>query len=152
MGSFDGRVHAKEEADTHGNGDGEQDRPQRNGRRQAGNSEIDQQADHAAEQHTDHAPSSGEHDGFGKELPDDVAATRTDGFADTNLAGALSDGHEHDVHHADAADEKADGADNGNEKSYGSGDLAKLIGDLLRARNAEIIRLVVGHTSATAQH
>src|SRR5580704_1927895 len=152
MGGFDGRVHAKEETDTHRHGDGEQNRPERNGRRQAGNSKIDQQADHAAEQYTDHAAGSGEHDGLGEELPNNIAASRTDGFAYPNLPSALGNGHEHDVHHADAADEKADGADNGNEKSYGSGDLAKLIGDLLRARNAEIIRLVVGHTSATAQH
>src|SRR2546429_7359440 len=32
-----------------------------------------------------------------------------DGFANANLASALRDGHQHNVHHADAADKKSDG-------------------------------------------
>ena len=32
-----------------------------------------------------------------------------DGFADADFAGALGDGDQHDVHHADAADHEADG-------------------------------------------
>jgi len=40
------------------------------------------------------------------------------------IRAALRDGHENDVHHADATDTKSDGTDDGN-KSAGRGDLTK---------------------------
>ncbi len=40
-----------------------------------------------------------------------VAVGRADGLADADLADALGDAGEHDVHDADAADEQADGRD-----------------------------------------
>ena len=47
-------------------------------------------------------------DGLEQELGEDRALGRTDRFADADLAGALGDGDEHDVHDADAADEERD--------------------------------------------
>ena len=44
-GGFDGRVHAEDEADAHGDGDGEDDGPKRDGRGKRRNSQIDEQAD-----------------------------------------------------------------------------------------------------------
>jgi len=42
---------------------------------------------------------------------------RANGAAHANFPRVrLSDGHEHDVHHTDAADEEADGADDGDEQ------------------------------------
>ena len=150
-GGFDGGVHAEEEADAHGDGDGENDGPERDGRGERGNSEVDEQADGAAKENANDAAGTGEDDGFGEELPDDVALARANGAAHANFAGALSDGHEHDVHHTDAADEEADGADDGDEQGDRGSDLAKLVGDLLGAGDAEIIGLVVGNVAAAAE-
>ena len=44
-----------------------------------------------------------------------VALARADGEADADLARALGDADQHDVHDADAADEKADRGDGGQE-------------------------------------
>src|SRR5688500_6325856 len=46
-----------------------------------------------------------------EELGEDVAAARTDGLADADLAGPLADGHQHDVHDPDAAHDQRDGCD-----------------------------------------
>jgi hypothetical protein len=43
-----------------------------------------------------------------EELEEDVAAARAEGLFDADLAGALLDGDQHDVHEADAGD--AEGA------------------------------------------
>src|SRR4029077_2244375 len=47
-----------------------------------------------------------EEDGLDKELRQDVDLAGTDGLADPDLAGPLGHGHQHDVHHPDAADEQ----------------------------------------------
>ena len=46
-----------------------------------------------------------------QELLDDVAALRAQGAADADLAGALRDRRQHDVHDADAADQERDAGD-----------------------------------------
>src|SRR5688572_23849677 len=57
----------------------------------------------------DDAADFAEDDGFEDELCHDVALFGADGAADANLAGALGDGDEHDVHDADAGSEEGDG-------------------------------------------
>ena len=52
-----------------------------------------------------------EHDRLDQELHEDVALARADRHADADLARPLGDADEHDVHHADAADEEADRRD-----------------------------------------
>ena len=59
-----------------------------------------------ADEHADGAAEQAEGDGLDQELQHDVAALRADGDADADLAGALGDAHEHDVHDADAADDQ----------------------------------------------
>jgi len=58
-------------------------------------------------------PSAGKHNCFGEELPDDVATARAERFAYADFARPLGHGHQHDVHYAYAANQKADGADHG---------------------------------------
>ena len=48
---------------------------------------------------------------LGQELQDDVAPERADGLAHPDLARPLRHRHEHDVHHADAADQERDEGD-----------------------------------------
>ena len=62
-----------------------------------------------AEEDADDAADGAEHDGLERELQQDDFFGGADGFSDADLAGALGDGDEHDVHHADAADDEADG-------------------------------------------
>ena len=52
-------------------------------------------------------PTAGEGDGFERELQQDVALARADGFAHADLARALGDRNQHDVHHADAAHDQS---------------------------------------------
>src|SRR4029077_14542748 len=58
-----------------------------------------------------HTANGGHRGGFNQELQQDVAAARANGFADAALAGSLGDGHQHDVHDDDAADDQGDGGD-----------------------------------------
>ena len=49
-----------------------------------------------------------EHCRLREELPQDVALGRAHGLARTNLPGALGDGNQHDIHHADPAQAQRD--------------------------------------------
>src|SRR5712664_617598 len=151
-GGFDGGVHTENEANAHGDAHGEDNGPERDGRRQSGHCQIDQQAYASAEQHANDTSRAGEHHGFGEELPDNVAAARADSFSNADLARALSDGHQHNVHHTDATHEKSNGTYSEYEARHRRSELTKFIGDLLGAGNAKVIGLAVGHVSAAAQH
>ena len=52
---------------------------------------------------------------FEEELTDDVALARADCFSNADFARALGDAHQHDVHHADAADQQTDSGDGDRE-------------------------------------
>src|SRR5207245_649238 len=149
---FDGGIHAEDEADAHGDAHGEHDGPKRNGRRQSGDRQIDQQADASAEQHANETSGTGQHHGFGEELPNHIAAARADSFPNADLARTLRDGHQHNVHYTDATHEKPNGTYGENQGRYGRGDLTKLIGNLLGAGNSKVVGLAVGHVSAAPQH
>ena len=60
-----------------------------------------------------------ERDGFDEKLQQDVATVRADGHADADLAGALGDADEHDVHDADAADDERDAGDGREQHGHG---------------------------------
>lgn len=47
-------------------------------------------------------------DGFEEELEENIAGRGTNGFADADFAGTFGNGDEHNVHDADAADNKRD--------------------------------------------
>src|SRR6202158_1598901 len=151
-GGFDGGVYAEEEAHAHGDAHGEHHGPERNRRRKTGHGKVDQQTDAAAEQHADDASHAGEHNGFRKELPDNVAAASADGFTPGDLARALRDGHQHDVHHADTTNQQAYRTDDRNQKRHRSGDLPELVRDFRGARYAKIVWFLERNISSPAQH
>jgi hypothetical protein len=64
-----------------------------------------------AQEDAQKAAELGEHDGLEEELLDDVVAARADGFAHADLARALGDADQHDVHDADARRQERDHAD-----------------------------------------
>ncbi len=61
--------------------------------------------------HANDACEKGKGEGFEEELLEDLARACTEGFEQADLACALGDGDEHDVHNADAADAEGHGAD-----------------------------------------
>ena len=64
-----------------------------------------------AEDDADDAAHAAEHTCLDQKLGNDARTLRADGAANTDLAGALGHGDEHDVHDADAADEQRDRRD-----------------------------------------
>ena len=63
---------------------------------------------------------------------------RADGHADTDLAGALGDAHEHDVHDADPAHEQADGGDAEEEELEHGGDAGLRLAHLFLGVDLEV--------------
>src|SRR4030095_12971800 len=62
-------------------------------------------------EHAEKTADPADRDGLGQELDEDVAAARADRATDADLAGALEDVGEHDVHDPDPADEERDARD-----------------------------------------
>ena len=63
----------------------------------------------------DRAAGEAQHHRLDEELDQNHAPRRAERFADADLARALGDRHEHDVHDADAADEQRHGRDAGEQ-------------------------------------
>ena len=61
---------------------------------------------HHERKNSDDAPEHAENDRFHEELQQYGAAARADGLADADSRVRSSDGDEHDVHNADAADDE----------------------------------------------
>ena len=66
---------------------------------------------------------------------EDVAAARSEGFEQADLAGALGDGDEHDVHDAYAADAERHGADDSKE------DIEAVLNCMISAESATVSQL-----------
>ena len=71
-------------------------------------SKHDQIADADRERNSEHSAKEGQRHRFEQKLKNDREPGCADRFADADLFGALGDGDEHDIHHADAADQQAE--------------------------------------------
>src|SRR5918996_205152 len=133
-------VDPEHDADQRRHPDPQRDRPplERVGeRRDLG----DQDRDPEPERHSGQPAEGGEDDGLGQELAHDVRSARPDRLADADLARALGDGDEHDVHHHDPPDDERDrhqahqgGVDAGR-------DLPVEVEELLGRHEAEVVGL-----------
>ena len=72
-------------------------------------------------------------------------------FAHADLAGALGNRNQHDVHDANAADDQGHAGNGKHEDKDRAGDLAPDIGERILGEDGEIIRLVGRHAPAAAQ-
>jgi hypothetical protein len=72
-----------------------------------------------------------------------IAAVRADGEADADLAGALGDGDEHDVHDADAADDERNASDGAEQDGHGLGGGGGGLGEFLLVADGEVGLLAV---------
>src|ERR1019366_5456689 len=70
--------------------------------------EADGEWDGESDDDADDAADEGDEDGLGEELEANLAVGGAHGFADADLANAGADSGEHDVHDADAANQKND--------------------------------------------
>src|SRR5919197_893989 len=116
------RVEAEEEADERRDADPERDRPRlhrRGQRRQLADDDRENEPEAGAE----HAAEGRQRDGFGQDLPDDVAPARAERLAQPDLAGPLADDHQHDVHDHDAAHHQGQRhhTDQHRENTFGGG-------------------------------
>src|SRR5579871_6002495 len=109
-GGFAGRIDAEEDADARRDDDGgeygrgiDDGRPIEDGREQR--RALDAQPD--PNESADH----GDNGGLDQELQEDVARGGADGLADADLAGALRDRDQHDIHDPDAPHDQRDDRD-----------------------------------------
>ncbi|ESX92842.1 hypothetical protein X754_19150 [Mesorhizobium sp. LNJC403B00] len=77
---------------------------------------------------------------------------RADGEPDADLAGALSDRDQHDVHDADAADQQADARDGAQHAGHGGGGAGHGVGDLGHVADREIVFAVRRDAAGVAQN
>src|SRR5690606_8618965 len=100
-------VHARDDPDggSHAHGHGHPPGRDGGGQRRDGRDDLRQ---YAADRDADGRAGTGQDGGFDEHLDEDVAAAGTQRLAHADLAGALGDGHEHDVHDDDAADDERD--------------------------------------------
>ena len=84
-------------------------------------------------------------------MPHDVAASGADCFAHTDLACALSDRYQHDVHHADTTDHQTYRRDDHHRDRQAGGDRTEIVEDTFRGLHSEIIVRSEGHLTPHAQ-
>ncbi len=82
-----------------------------------------------------------EHDRFGKELPQNRRGARADRHAQADLARALGDRDEHDVHDADAADDQRNGRDAGEQQLHDRAGLRSGLRDRLQVAHLKVVGL-----------
>src|ERR1700737_1639032 len=110
FGGFHGRPNSKEEANTHAD-DQTGDGSPHGDAAMPFQGQANQQYQGVDEDERDDAACAGQGHGFQQKLPGYVLALGADGFADANLAGALGDADEHDVHYAHAANQQSAGTE-----------------------------------------
>src|SRR5262245_15055151 len=143
---------AEDESDKDRDGHPAHDGPERDRGGELGQEEHDHVADHDGEDHSEDSPEGGQRHGFEQELADDVAFAGPDGLSDADLAGALGDADEHDVHHADAADQQAHSRDGDREEADAGRDPVELFDNLVGRGEGKIVRLAVLHAALAAQN
>ena len=105
------RINAEQNSQRHRQRKGAQGNPRRRVDGHLEHQPSHQQAAAGAVEDADDAAYSAEHGRLDEELDDDAAPLGTNGPADADLPGPFGDGHQHDVHDADAAHQQADGGD-----------------------------------------
>src|SRR5262245_56527145 len=143
---------AEDESDKDRDGHPAHDGPERDRGGELGQEEQDHVADHEGEDHAQDTAEGSQRHGLEQELADDVAFAGADGLADADLAGAFGDADEHDVHHADAADQQAHGRDGDREQTDAGRDSVELFDNFVGRGEGKIVRLAVLHATLTAQN
>ena len=90
----------------------------------------------------------GEHYSFHQKLEQHFMLIGTDGQADADFPGAFGHGYQHDVHDADAADQKTYCGHRNKKGGHGFGGGGEHGGQLLGIHDPEVVLFIVGEVAA----
>ena len=96
-------------------------------------------------------PSSAQRDRFERELKHDVLSGRAQRLTDAYLPRSFGNAHQHDVHHADAADHQTYARDPDQKDEQAAGELIPQDQQGVGAEDGEIVRLVGTHLTPAAK-
>src|SRR4029450_15312 len=113
------------------------DSPCRNGCRQGGNQRDDDIAGADSQDDSENPAYSGESHGLEKKLEDNIAPGGANRFPNADLPRPFRYRNQHDVHHADAANQESDARYSDGYKADGSRDGIELRNDTIRGRKVE---------------
>lgn len=111
-GGFDGGVKAKDSADDERNVEGGKDDLEAEEWRE-GSDDGDEEGADIAKSKTGKAADEREDESLEEKLQEDIGVGGANGFTNTDFVGAFSDGYEHNIHDADAADKQGNAGDEG---------------------------------------
>src|SRR5262249_43202847 len=89
---------------------------------------------------------------FDQKLNENRTALCTDRFADSNFSSSLRNGHKHDIHDADPADEQRKSGDEKADRGDSSGNAVEHIDELILLVDSEIIRVIRSEPANPAHH
>ena len=138
------RIHSEAEASDGRDHDAEDDGRCREGERprdgrESGDQEVDARHDDESDDDADESAEETQQYGFDQELLQDVLIGRADGLAQADLARALGNGDEHDVHDADASHDQRDGRDGRKEERENGRDASENGKDVRLGLDGEVI-------------
>jgi len=87
----------------------------------------DEIRDADGDDHANEARDEGQGEAFQEKLSEDVSTACAEGFEQADLAGALSDGHEHDIHDTDATDAEGHCSDDAEDELERGAELHDLL-------------------------
>src|SRR5882724_1440718 len=150
LGGFHGGPDAEDEADADADADADDGGPEGHA---AGpfQAETHQQNETIYKNERNYSTQACQGHRFEQKLPDDVLAFCADGFADADFTGTFGDADEHDVHHADAADEQADGTENDRGDGHFADDVVEFLDLLSGGGDGEVVLAVIGNVAAAAK-
>src|SRR5947209_1386270 len=148
---FPRRPRPEDEPDDGRGPEAHADRPQRHVGRDRRET-VDEVAGGLAEDEAGRAADGRQYCGLDEELRQDVDAGGADGLADADLFGALGDGDEHDVHHADAPDEERHAGDGDQHEGGCAGELSVNLQQRLLRGDAEVVGRAEGHPPPPPQY
>src|SRR6266571_9236503 len=94
----------------------------------------------------------GDGHGFSQELREDVAAARAERFFHADFAGALSDGNQHYIHQANAADAERERSDQSEQHLQGHGNDLPVVEVLHSVPDKHGARVLAVEAVRRAQH
>ncbi len=109
-------------------------------------------ADADGEHHAENAAEESERHRFKQKLAHNIFAPRAQSFAHADLFGSFGDAHQHDVHHANAADQQAETGDGDGNQADHRGDAVKLFDKLVGSLDVEVVRIAELHIPPPAQN
>src|SRR5450432_271131 len=111
----------------------------------------DNRGHQSPESYAEDATHRGQSYRFQSKLQENVPLARADGLPHSDFTGSFRDGHEHDIHHAHAADDQGYGGHRQHEDKNASRELIPYIGEGILSEHSEVIGLLKWNAPATPE-